>query len=133
MSLDRPLSSTDIKELVKKLKIRSYRGTFSKDKLPAQIWRDGECGIVNLQDQSAGRGTHWVCYSTLDRKTRYFDSYGDLAPPTNLRKYLPDNVEYNFDSVQDYDSVLCGQMCLFVLLHLSLGFNYTDVLDMLKI
>jgi len=87
---------------------------------------------VNLQDFEAGGGTHWVCYSTLNGETCYFDSYGDLTPPHALVTYLPPPIRFNFDSVQHYDQVHCGHLCLFVLWCLSAGISYTHVLDLLK-
>jgi len=128
-----PLNTLDLNRLARALGIPKYRGTFSKDRLPAVIWKDGECGIVNLEDFHAGRGSHWVAYSTLTKPPSYFDSFGDLPPPKSLTKYIDrPGIDYNFDKVQNDHQVLCGHLCLFFLYGLSKGWTYEKVLDEMK-
>ena len=43
---------------MKKLKIKHFRGVYSRDGLPSKIGK--ECGIINLDDIQ-GPGAHWVC------------------------------------------------------------------------
>lgn len=83
-----------------------------KDQLPKFIW-ENETGIVNL-DNSTGPGTHWVCYKKLRKLVYYFDSFGNLPPPKELYTYFgkTDNILYNNDALQTYDSVVCGHLCL---------------------
>lgn len=46
-------------------------------------------------------------------KVMYFDSFGNLQPPTDLMKYLgADTVEYNPIRYQEYNTVICGHLCL---------------------
>lgn len=82
-----------------------------RDTLPAHP-RLYETAVVNL-DSSLGAGTHWVCYRKLNRTVQYFDSFGNLKPPTELMRYF-DNCEvyYNYRRVQNFDSVVCGHLCL---------------------
>lgn len=70
-----------------------------------------ECGIVNL-DILSGSGTHWVAYNKHNRNVVYFDSFGNLKPPHELLTYLGDNISYNYTSYQNYNSVICGHLCL---------------------
>lgn len=71
-----------------------------------------ECGIVNL-DKSINKGTHWVAYVKNGNYCEYFDSYGDLKPPLELIKYLnSNNVFYNYNYYQKYNTVNCGHLCL---------------------
>lgn len=70
-----------------------------------------ECGIVNL-DNSTGPGTHWVAYHKINSNSIYFDSFGNLQPPTQIKNYLKGNIRYNYDSEQHYDSIICGHLCL---------------------
>lgn len=56
----KPLTNYDITNIVKELKIKSFRGVFMRDTLPGKV-NDVECGVVNL-DISRNSGTHWVCY-----------------------------------------------------------------------
>ena len=129
---DRPLSSTDLNYLSKKiLKIPNYRGAFSKDKLPKKIWEGAESGIINLEDYDAGGGSHWCAYATRPNEHRpcYFDSFGDLAPPNSLKDYLGPGIMYNVKRVQNFDQVTCGHLCLYFLYRLGETGNYARTLD----
>lgn len=70
-----------------------------------------ECGIVNL-DNSSGSGTHWVAYNKNKKDVIYFDSFGNLQPPIELIKYLGYNMQYNYNSYQSYNTIICGHLCL---------------------
>ena len=48
---------------IDKLKIKYFRGVFSRDNLPKKIQRL-ETGFINLDD-SIGPGSHWVCYRNI--------------------------------------------------------------------
>lgn len=94
------------------------------DGLPKKPYRR-ETAIVNL-DKSVGRGTHWVSYAIKDDIVVYFDSFGNLKPPTELIGYFLKGAQghrrilYNYDSVQKYDTVVCGHLCLDFLYKVSL-------------
>ena len=97
---------------VKRLRIKHFRGIFSRDNLPKQIKR--ECGIVNL-DYNIGPGTHWVAYRNVDRYCEYFDSFG-LSMPLEVEKYMYNSgkqLEYSGDEIQERDSVLCGYWTIY--------------------
>lgn len=99
--------------MVDKLKIPYFRGVFCLDTLPKKI-RANECAIVNL-DKSDGSGTHWISYvKKKDTDTvLYFDSFGNLRPPIELRKYFePSKILYNFNQHQTFGSVNCGHLSL---------------------
>ena len=66
--IDKPLSNFDLINWVNKLKIKQFRGVFSRDNLPNQI-NEPEVGIINL-DNHIGPGTHWVCYRN-DKNVAY--------------------------------------------------------------
>lgn len=98
----------------KRLRIRYFRGVFSKDRLPAAPPRNFDCAIVNLADESMP-GTHWVAYRVIYPNCFYFDPIGNLKPPRELVTYLGRlNILYNTHRVQKspFDSVLCGHYCL---------------------
>ena len=43
----------------------------------------------------------------------YFDSFGNLQPPSDLVKYLNvGSIEYNYQRYQDWDTWNCGHLCL---------------------
>lgn len=86
-----------------------------RDNLPKQPYSN-ECGIINL-DNSSGPGTHWVAYYKNGNDIIYFDSFGNLAPPREVISYLGNNIKYNYDVYQKYDSFKCGHLCLQFLLN----------------
>lgn len=90
-----------------------------RDNLPEKC-NNNECGIVNL-DTSEGAGTHWVAYSKKHKDIFYFDSFGDLPPPKELITYFGSDalIYYNYLSYQEYDTVICGQLCLTFLKHFN--------------
>lgn len=86
-----------------------------RDTLPTRI-NNYESGIVNL-DNIRNAGTHWVCYKKRGPKVTYFDSFGNLRPPKELVRYLKSDgketiIKYNLDRKQEFDSVVCGHLCL---------------------
>lgn len=112
---NRPLSNLDISQFVEgSLLKKIYRGTFSRDELLKLKPRKGiEAGIINLS-KSFERGTHWTAWFKHDNKIAcYYDSFGDLPPPTELLSYLSEcNIYYNVEREQNFNSVICGQLCL---------------------
>lgn len=110
---NRPLTNIDLTKFCEK-NIQHFRGVFMRDSLP-QIPRKLECGIINL-DSSTGVGTHWVAYYKSDKETRYFDSFGNLKPPTELVKYLGNKISYNYSCIQKFNSFKCGHLCIKFLL-----------------
>ena len=98
-------------DAAKELKIKHFRGVF----LPKKPWNlKLECGIINLADSNDLKGTHWVCYRKNHDKMYYFDSYG-LQPPLEIEDYLNGEINYNEFQIQDFDQVVCGHLCLYVL------------------
>lgn len=83
-----------------------------RNALPELGPRYRESAIVNLDDAD-GPGTHWVAYRKRGKDVVYFDSFGDLQPPLDLMLYLGvDEVKYNPERYQDYDTYNCGHLCL---------------------
>ena len=126
--VNKPLTNYDLKNWVKQLGIKHFRGVFSKDVLPTQI-KNKECGIVNL-DNHIGPGTHWVAYRNIDIFCEYFDSFG-LMMPSEVKKYMATSgkqLEYSGDEIQERDSVLCGYWCLYYLLERQKGRSILDTI-----
>lgn len=107
-----------------------------RDNLP-KIPRRNECAILNLQTSDLP-GSHWVAYVKHTNKrfitkndddavnkrfivknngseTIYFDSFGNIMPPKELIDYLGPNIKYNYDSFQNYNTIICGHLCLLFL------------------
>lgn len=81
-----------------------------RDQLPKHLRRK-ECGIINL-DSATNPGSHWVAYAKFDNYIEYFDSYGNLKPPSELIKYVGNNINYNYENVQRNHPYNCGHLCL---------------------
>lgn len=106
----RALTNHDLIRYAKQLNIPNFRGVFMRDDLP-RAPRKIESAIVNL-DSMLGEGTHWVCYKKSGDRIQYYDSFGDIPPPKELKDYLGANIEYNYDRQQNFNSVICGHLCL---------------------
>lgn len=110
----RALTNIDLLHYTKDIKY--FRGVFMRNNLPRKPWTN-ECGILNL-DEMEGEGTHWVAYNKKGNKSTYFDSFGNLPPPQELIKYLDSSsIEYNYTKFQDYNTYVCGHLCLAFLLN----------------
>lgn len=71
-----------------------------------------ERGIINLDDDN-GPGTHWVAYKKDGMRVLYYDPFGDLRPPMELVKYFRGcKIFYNYDQEQQYNTYICGHLCL---------------------
>lgn len=86
-----------------------------KDTLPNAVHHQ-ECGVINL-DNDNGPGTHWVAYIKKGGCVEYFDSFGNLRPPLEVVRYLGKNIEYNYNNYQQFDTFICGHLCLNFLLN----------------
>ena len=74
---DIPLSNFDLLEWVKFLKIKNFKGIFSRDSKD-HLHKTGSC-IINL-DGEIGNGTHWVATNIKGKNIFYFDSFS-MPPP----------------------------------------------------
>lgn len=92
------------------MKIKNFRGVFSRDDLPSKP-KIKECGIINLNELHEP-GSHWVAYIKNKDLKLYFDSFGDLPPPPELYSYLGKNIRYNIEKFQTFDEIVCGHLCL---------------------
>lgn len=84
-----------------------------RDSLPnTKPWKN-ECMVLN-HDSLKNSGTHWTCFVKCGKNVCYFDSFGKLAPPLELVEYLGSdcNITYNSEQFQNFDTVVCGHLCL---------------------
>lgn len=118
---NRPLSELDILKFTKNLSC--FRGVFMRNDLPTQSF-DCECAVVNLDDVN-GSGTHWVAYYKKNQYVYYFDSFGNLRPPLELINYLGSmtTIVYNYKKYQNYNTVICGHLCIQFLYHMEEKLN----------
>jgi hypothetical protein len=106
--------------LVKQLEIPYFRGVFMRDALPNKV-NLNETGIVNL-DESKNLGSHWVAYYyNKDKNLKfYFDSFGDLSPPQELKLYLGCSIKYNTNRYQNFKQQICGHLCILWLKYITI-------------
>lgn len=72
-----------------------------------------ERGIVNLD---IDEGTHWCAYRKNKNVVTWFDSFGSIPPPKEVLKYFRGNdIIYNHDAFQSYNTYTCGHLCLLFL------------------
>lgn len=83
-----------------------------------------ECGVINL-DGEDGPGSHWVSYHKKDKICYYYDSFGDLQPFAEFIKYIGNGctIHYNYEREQNFDSFVCGHLCLKFLFKMLLNEN----------
>lgn len=87
-----------------------------RDELPLHGPHKFESGVVNL-DSHQGPGTHWTAYYKNKSYVEYFDSFGSLEPPLEVKKYLGNRILYNYIPYQTFNSFNCGHLALEFLLN----------------
>lgn len=87
-----------------------------RDSLPDDKPWKNECMVVN-HDSITSTGTHWTCFAKVGQNVYYFDSFGKLPPPLELIEYLGSecNISYNSMQYQNFNTVICGHLCLMFL------------------
>lgn len=117
-----PLNELHIHNIVHRLKIKHFRGVFMRDNLPKTSLYN-ECAVVNL-DSIKNDGTHWTAYCKKGKHVFYFDSFGNLPPPIELVKYFGSDakINYNYSQHQEFDTSICGQLCIVFLQNFSKKF-----------
>ena len=112
---DIPLSNFDLLKWVDYLKIKNFKGSFSRDSKD-HLHKTGSC-IINLDDE-IGNGTHWVATDIKGKNVFYFDSFAQ-PPPIEFVHYAKRiGKEIFFNSghpIQELQSVRCGYYCLYFL------------------
>lgn len=116
---NKPLTSVDIENIVTLAPNISkyFRGVVSRDEIQRLLIEpnDIECALINL-DLGTGLGTHWTSYFKKEAQVFYYDSFGNLFPPQELITYLKNcEIWYNRERDQEYNSVICGHLCLYFL------------------
>jgi hypothetical protein len=90
---------------------------FTKDLPPKRIFSNAGY-IINLQDSTEGKGTHFVSvFFTRNKDPIYFDSFGQ-PPPQSVINWihlmLPNKIiEYNTKEIQWIETGYCGIYDLF--------------------
>ena len=93
--------------------------------------------IINLDDtvNSKGQrnsGSHWVAFFIWNGKAVFYDSFGivpDYTIQNFLKGYAP--FEYNTREIQNINSGICGDFCLFFLYFMSRKVKYNDKINII--
>ena len=112
---DIPLSNFDLLKWVEFLKIKNFKGIFSRDSKD-HLHRTGSC-IINLDDE-IGNGTHWVATDIKGKNVFYFDSFAQPPPIefVHYAKRIGKQIIFNSGHpIQELQSVRCGYYCLYFL------------------
>ena len=129
---DIPLSNFDLLKWVEFLKIKNFKGIFSRDSKD-HLHKTGSC-IINLDDE-IGNGTHWVATDIKGKNVFYFDSFAQ-PPPIEFVHYAKRiGKEIFFNSghpIQELQSVRCGYYCLYFLNEIR-GKSFYDVLKVFSL
>ena len=118
-------SNFDLINYIKQLKIKNFRGYFMKDELPKKI-KSKESAIANLQNSNQP-GTHHTAYWKNNKDKYYFDSYG-LDPSNQMLKYLKSPLVISTYQIQNSGTVICGQLCIYMLYMLDHNHKFIDIL-----
>lgn len=110
LSKNNGLSSDEIDEIMRMMKIRNFKGCYSKNKLPDKLENDFWY-IVNLENSNDGNGTHWTCFRYTPDEIIYFDSYG-FYPPIEIMEKSKGNIIYCSKQIQDINATSCGWYCI---------------------
>ena len=137
-------TATALKSMIDKLTWNTkVRFIGCRNELPDKCL-DNEWGIVLLAENNSNITiSHWVSYfvrnetflrdgvEVKDSKPYYFCSYGSLIP-SDLKKYLSfDNknkiLGHTF-RIQDFNSSICGELCIVFCFLLDKGLRYEDII-----
>ena len=111
---------------------RQYlRGVFPSDRLPP-VNRYPQAFIIN-SDTSDQSGTHWLaCYFDQDKRAEFFDSFGQAPAAYGhyFKTFIDDNsvsCTYNTTCLQSMNTTVCGQYCIFYLVHRCRNVPMVDI------
>lgn len=128
------MNTEEILNLVSKddLLSRSFLGVYPRDGLPRRLPFLPCCLIANT-DTSSEPGAHWVAfYFRSDGIGEYFDSYGRDIQHREFYNFLQRHcIDYivNAKRLQQLYSTICGEYCIYFLLHRSFGISMSSILS----
>lgn len=105
-------------------------GVFSKDKLPKRP-KVGNY-VINMEDDDAGDGSHWVGLRVEPKIAYYFDSFG-VNPPRDVTRFVRRPLAWAEKQIQHLESPNCGFYTLFFLKCLHDGMLPNDILNLFDV
>ena len=107
---------------------KSVVGIFASDELPKLLNSFPVSFIVNT-DKRMDPGRHWVAFYISSRtEGEFFDSYGNSPSyySNEFEKFFDRHglkMTYNQKRLQGYDSIVCGQYCIYYLMQRCRGID----------
>ena len=102
-----PLTNFEIQEYYKN--DPRFNGVYSRVNLPKTI-KNGAY-VINL-DEYADVGTHWIALYVKDNKITYFDSFGVVYIPKEVKKFIENkNIKINIFRIQADNSIMSEYFC----------------------
>ena len=99
----------------------------TRDDLPYLRDRHREKNQNIIINMDVNGQTHWCALHIFERSAWYYDSFG-LEPPMNIIHYCNDlKLHVNNIRVQDLQSVMCGQFCIYFLKEIQQHKNEKDI------
>lgn len=119
-------TNVELKDMVNQLGINNFRGVFMKDELKNMKPLENECCICNFE-KTTQDGSHWVAWYKIGDDKYYFDSFGaDILP--EIKNYLLSPIWCHNFQIQDFNSEICGELCVLFLYLMSKSIPYEDVI-----
>ena len=97
-----------------------FRGVYSWDKV--RRFESGMC-VINTAPSSQTTGGHWIALNVGADEAEYFDSYGGDVPKAIKRRWKKKSWVSNPIPLQSPLSAVCGQYCIYYLIHRARGFT----------
>jgi hypothetical protein len=118
----------------KYLVANNFLGVFPLDLIPTTAAITYPCSLVVNTKPHNHPGEHWIAIAKNQyNETVFFDSYG--SPPFNLPEVgvvLSDDWTYNNTTLQSTFTTVCGEYCIFFLLHYTRGYTLDQIVHLLN-
>ena len=101
----------------------SFRGVFARNLIPN--FESGIC-VVNTSPSRQKSG-HWIALYITHDEAEYFDSYGKDVPRFLKNKWKEKSWTSNPVALQSPLSAVCGQYCVYYLLHRARGLSMSRI------
>nr|DAC81256.1 TPA_asm: adenain [Astyanax tetra cavefish adintovirus] len=133
----------DTRELLELMKScpfvkKIFCGVLPCDELPEGVMMQFPALFIVNTHPSHMPGEHWLAICLNDGTSgEFFDSYGNSPIyelfPDSIYSFLKKNcveIKHNSKQVQSFDSVCCGQHCIFFLCHRAKGYSFNQIMSL---
>lgn len=131
------MNTQQLKEVLKKdpVAYAKFCGVYAENTLPRRV-TSFPSGYIANTDPDKQPGRHWVAfYLSSPQQGEFFDSYGH--PPqvysSHFVKFLDQNVQewtFNNKQLQSNFTNVCGDYCIFYLLHRARGVSMNSIVNL---